>query len=73
MCFRSLLEIWTIFKMQGLTAKHSARLLIMCFGGLLLIDTPYQTGVEWNICIFLAMFVQNIQKKIRIRLHTFSF
>lgn len=40
-------------------------------GGLLLICTPYRAGVEYD-CDFTITFVQNVQQKLRKRLHTFS-
>ena len=58
------------FSMQGLAIKHSACLNEYAVGGPLSICTPYQAGVEYD-CFFLATFVQNAQKKLRKRLHTF--
>ena len=58
------------FQMQGQAENHSARFYDYAVGGPLSISTPYQAGVEYG-CSFLAAFVQNVQKKLRKRLHTF--
>ena len=55
--------------MQGPVAKALRLFCDYVVGGLLLISTPYPTGVEYD-CAFLAAFVQ---KKLRKRLHTFFF
>jgi hypothetical protein len=61
---------------QFLNARAGCKALrLFCdyvVGELLLISTPYPTGVEYD-CDFLAAFVQNVQKKLRKRLHTFFF
>ena len=53
-------------RLQALRLSHG-----YAVGGLLPISTPYGAGVEFG-CIFIPTFVQNVQQKIRNRLHTFA-
>ena len=67
-----LLEIWTISNKTRVRSLALRSSIDYAVGGLLLICTSYQAGVEYD-CSFTITFVQNVQQKLRKRLHTFRY